>query len=107
MSGQNIIFYMERDHEFRNFINKLDKNRPVLYESMKLKLYNVFKLVPSKFAWIKDNELYYDRKMMKKIMNFHDKYFIITSFERSLKHCGMKVKQTTHGKNNCIKIWAF
>jgi len=49
-------------------------------------------------------ELRYARRKLLEALK-DDKSVLLTSFERSLKHAGMQVVQSTHGFNDTIKIW--
>ena len=50
--------------------------------------------------------LKYNRKLLVDFMRKKDQGFVITSFERKLKHFKMQVVTTTHGTNT-VKKWNF
>jgi hypothetical protein len=101
----DVLIFMKNYSIFKGIIGRFKKIGTVANKSIILNLYKLYKAVPGYLLWVEGEELYYNRKEIIKFMNEEDKYFQMTSFERSLKRFGMTVKQSTHSKS--IKIWKF
>lgn len=75
----------------------------IKFSSIRMLIY-MLKQFPD-YIYITNNELHYMKKILVDKMKC-EKKFIMVSFERSLKHAGFKVIQTTHGEEN-IKKWVL
>ena len=98
------------DDELNLFLLKLKENRPNKeqlgqYHSLVKTVNVIWKsgLVKVKYH---GSFLQYNRRLLNKYMRHTDKHFVMTSFERKLKHFQMQVVKTTHGPN-AVKKWMF
>ena len=83
--------------------NRPNKNHLGQYYSLVKTMNTIFESDVVKFD---GTFLEYNRKLLVNFMKKNVQGFVITSFERKLRHFKMQVVQTTHGPN-AVKKWSF